>query len=185
VGWNLLEGAVSLVAGVSAGSISLVGFGFDSLIEVASGGALLWRMEADADPERRERAERTSLRIVGVCFLLLAAYLLVDSAWSIVQHEIPRRSPLGIAITAAALVMMPVLAKAKRRTGRELQSAAMEADSKQTEFCMYLSAIVLGGLALNATLGWWWSDPVAALVMVPIIAREGIQGLKAKKCNCH
>lgn len=176
---------VSIAAGLLAGSVSLVGFGFDSLIELASGAALLWRMSVDADEERRERVERTSLRIVGGCFLALAAYLVVDSVKSLLLHELPEHSPIGIVITSASLVVMPWLAKAKRNVGKRLGSAAMQADSKQTEFCMWLSAIVLAGLVLNATFGMWWADPAAALVMAPIITKEGVEGLQAKACRCH
>jgi divalent metal cation (Fe/Co/Zn/Cd) transporter len=183
--WNSLEALVSLAAGLLAGSVSLVGFGFDSLIELTSGAALLWRMSADADEERRERVERTSLRIVGGCFLALAAYLVVDSVKTLLLHEAPEHSPIGIAITAAALVVMPLLARAKRTVGKRLGSAAMLADSKQSKFCVWLSAIVLAGLVLNAAFGMWWADPAAALVMVPIIAREGVEGLQAKACRCH
>ena len=185
IAWNSLEALVSLVAGLLAGSVSLVGFGFDSLIELTSGAALLWRMSADADEERRERVERTSLRIVGGCFLALAAYLVVDSVKTLLLHEAPERSPVGIAITAAAVVVMPLLARAKRNVAKQLGSAAMQADSKQSEFCMWLSAIVLAGLVLNAAFGMWWADPAAALVMVPIIAREGVEGLQAKACHCR
>ena len=185
IAWNSLEALVSLAAGLLAGSVSLVGFGFDSLIELTSGATLLWRMSADADEERRERVERTSLRIVGGCFLALAAYLVVDSVKTLLLHEAPERSPVGIAITAAAVVVMPLLARAKRNVAKQLGSAAMQADSKQSEFCMWLSAIVLIGLALNAAFGLWWADPAAALVMVPIIAKEGVEGLRARACRCQ
>jgi divalent metal cation (Fe/Co/Zn/Cd) transporter len=185
IGWNSLEALASLAAGLLAGSVSLVGFGFDSLIEMTSGAVLLWRMSADADEERRERAERTSLRIVGGCFLALAAYLVVDSVKTLLFHETPERSPVGIAITAAAVVVMPLLAKGKRNIAKQLGSAAMQADSKQSEFCMWLSAIVLAGLVLNAAFGTWWADPAAALVMVPIIGKEGVEGLRAKACHCR
>ena len=185
IAWNSLEALVSLAAGFVAGSVSLVGFGFDSLIELTSGAAMLWRMSADADEERRGRVERTALRIVGGCFLALAAYLVVDSVKTLLLHEAPERSPVGIAITAAAVVVMPLLARAKRNVARQLGSAAMRADSKQSEFCMWLSVIVLAGLILNAAFGMWWADPAAALVIVPIIAREGVEGLRAKSCRCH
>lgn len=185
IAWNGLEALVSLAAGMMAGSVSLVGFGFDSLIELTSGVTLLWRMSVDADEERRERVERTSLRIVGGCFLALAAYLVIDSVKTVLLHELPGHSPVGIAITAAAVVVMPLLAQAKRKVAKELGSAAMQADSKQSEFCMWLSAIVLAGLVLNAAFGMWWADPAAALVMVPIIGKEGIEGLQAKACRCH
>ena len=185
IAWNSLEAVVSLAAGLLAGSVSLVGFGFDSLIELASSVTLLWRMSADADEKRREQVERTSLRIVGGCFLALAAYLLVDSVKTLLLHEAPERSPVGIAITAAAVVVMPLLARAKRNVAKQLDSAAMRADSKQSEFCMWLSAIVLTGLVLNAAFGMWWADPAAALVMVPIIGKEGVEGLRAKACHCN
>ena len=185
IAWNSLEALVSTIAGLFAGSVSLVGFGFDSLIELASSVTLLWRMSADADEERRERVERTSLRIVGGCFLALAAYLVVDSVKTLLHHESPDRSPIGIAITAAAVVVMPLLARAKRKVAIQLGSAATEADSKQSEFCMWLSAIVLAGLVLNAAFGMWWADPAAAMVMVPIIGKEGVEGLQAKPCRCH
>ncbi len=176
---------LSLIAGLLAGSVSLLGFGFDSLIELGSGAALLWRMSVDADEERRERVERTSLRIVGGCFLALAAYLVAESVRSLLLHEPPEHSPMGIAVTSASLVVMPLLATAKRNVGKQLGSAAMQADSKQSEFCMWLSVIVLAGLVLNAAFGMWWADPAAALVMVPIITKEGIEGLRAKACHCH
>jgi divalent metal cation (Fe/Co/Zn/Cd) transporter len=185
IAWNSLEALASIAAGLLAGSVSLVGFGFDSLIELASSVTLLWRMSADADEERRERVERTSLRIVGGCFLALAAYLVVDSVKSLLLHELPEHSPVGIAITAAAVVVMPLLARAKRNVAKQLDSAAMQADSKQSEFCMWLSVIVLAGLILNAAFGMWWADPAAAMLMVPIITKEGVEGLRAKECHCR
>ena len=188
IGWNSLEAIVSIAAGLFAGSIALVGFGLDSLIEVSSGAALLWRLHTDA-PERRERAEQIALKIVGVSFLLLAAYVAFDSVKSLVKREAPETSYAGIAIAALSLAVMPLLARAKRRVAAEISSRALEADSRQTDICMYLSAIVLGGLALNALFGWWWADPVAALVMIPIIAREGVDALRGETCcgegSCH
>jgi divalent metal cation (Fe/Co/Zn/Cd) transporter len=180
--WNSLEGLLSIAAGFSAGSIALVGFGLDSFIEVVSGGALLWRLKSDRNVEQGERAERVSLRIVGFCFLGLAAYVTVDSVQSLVRRHGPERSILGIAIGITSLVVMPLLARAKRRVGTAINSTAMMADSQQTQFCTYLSAILVGGLLLNFFLGWWWSDSVAALVMVPIIVNEGVQALRRKKC---
>ena len=182
IGWNTLEGLISVMAGAIAGSISLVGFGVDSFIEVASGTALLWRMSVDADESRRERNEKLSLRIVGACFLGLAAYIAWEAIRQLIRSRAPEQSVAGILIAVAALIVMPVLSKAKRRVGRELASAAMDADARQTDFCAYLSAILLGGLLLNFTLGWWWADPVAALVMVPIIAKEGIDGIRREHC---
>jgi divalent metal cation (Fe/Co/Zn/Cd) transporter len=181
--WNSLEALVSIVAGVIAGSVSLVGFGLDSLIEVTSGAALLWRLHHDLNSSRREDIERKTLRIVGVCFISLALYIAYDSAASLIRHDAPERSFPGIIIAALSLCVMPLLAKAKRRVANGIGSAAMHADSRQTDFCTYLSAILLGGLLLNAVLGWWWADPVAGLVMVPIIAKEGVDGLRAKACG--
>ena len=182
IAWNSLEAIASVVAGLLAGSIALVGFGLDSVIEVSSGAVLLWRLRAEADAERRERAEHRALRLVGVCFLALAAYVAYDSIQGLVRHEAPQESFFGIAIAVASLIAMPLLARAKRQVARQLSSGAMHADSRQTDFCFYLSAILLAGLLLNALLGWWWADPAAALVMVPLIVREGVEGLRAKRC---
>jgi divalent metal cation (Fe/Co/Zn/Cd) transporter len=179
--WNSMEALVAVVSGLIAGSISLLGFGFDSLIEVTSGAAVLWRMHLD-HPERRERAERVSLRIVGGCFILLATYIAVDAIKSLYGHEQPARSIPGIILAIVSLIVMPLLSRSKRQVGRGLNSGAMQADAMQTQFCTYLSAILLFGLATNWLLGWWWADSAAALVMVPFIAREGIEGLRAKAC---
>lgn len=184
--WNSLEGLVGVVAGAVAGSISLIGFGIDSFIEVTSGAALLWRMQVDEDVPRREHNERLALRIVGACFLALAVYIAIESIRDLLQHNAPERSLAGIVLACASLVAMPLLARAKRKVGNALGSAAMRADAKQADFCTWLSAILLIGLLLNALLGWWWADPVAGLAMVPIIAKEGIEGIQAKACgNCR
>jgi len=184
IAWNTLEGLVAVIAGATAGSISLVGFGLDSFVEVASGVTLLWRMTVDADVSRRERNEKLSLRIVGTCFLVLAVYIAFESVRDLLEKNAPERSLSGIIIAALSLIVMPPLSKAKRRVGRELGSAAMSADAKQTEFCTYLSAILLVGLLLNAAFGWWWTDPLAALAMVPIIAKEGYEGIRGED-HCH
>jgi divalent metal cation (Fe/Co/Zn/Cd) transporter len=178
IAWNTLEGLVAVVAGVLAGSISLVGFGIDSFIEVTSGGVLLWRMSVDADVRKRERREKLSLRIVGVCFLALAAYVGYESISDLVSRKSPEHSIPGIVLACVSLVVMPILARAKKKVGNELGSAAMHADAKQTDFCVYLSVILLLGLLLNAALGWWWADPTAALIMVPLIAKEGVEAMK-------
>ena len=183
IAWNALEGLVAVVAGAIAGSISLVGFGIDSFIEVTSGSVLLWRMSVDAEVHRRELNERRALRIVGVCFLLLAAYIAYESASDLRSRRAPEHSIPGIVLACVSLVVMPLLSRAKRKVGTALGSAAMHADAKQTEFCTYLSAILLTGLLLNAPFGLWWADPVAALIMVPIIAKEGIEGLQGKACD--
>jgi len=183
IAWNSLEGLFAIVAGEIAGSISLVGFGIDSLIEVTSGSALLWRMGADAQESERERLERLSLKIVGLCFIALAIYIAFEAATNLWKHEPPERSLVGIVLACVSLIVMPVLSRAKRKVAAVLNSAAMNADAKQTEFCTYLSAILLGGLLLNALLGWWWADPVAALAMAPIIANEGREALSGKHCT--
>ncbi|MDQ3802455.1 MAG: cation transporter [Acidobacteriota bacterium] len=171
-----------------AGSVALVGFGVDSFIESLSGAALLWRLHTDS-PERRERAEQLALKLVGVSFLLLAAYVAFDSAKSLLRREPPEASYVGIGLAALSLVVMPLLARAKRKVAASINSRALEADSRQTDLCAYLSAILLGGLLLNALLGWWWADHVAALVMVPIIAKEGVEALRGEMCcnegSCH
>ena len=182
IAWNGLEGLVAVVAGAIAGSISLVGFGIDSFIEVTSGSVLLWRMSVDAEVQRRELNGRRALRIVGVCFLLLTAYIAYESVLDLWSRRTPEHSIPGIVLACISLVVMPLLSRAKRKVGRALGSAAMHADAKQTEFCTYLSAILLLGLLANAFLGLWWADPVAALIMVPIIAKEGIEGLQGKAC---
>jgi len=182
IAWNSLEGVVAVVAGALAGSISLVGFGIDSFIEVTSGGVLLWRMSVDADQRKRERREKLSLRIVGVCFLALAAYVGYESISDLVSKKPPEHSIPGIILACVSLVVMPILSRAKKKVGTELGSAAMHADAKQTDFCVYLSAILLLGLVLNAALGWWWADPVSALIMVPLIAKEGVEAMNGETC---
>ena len=182
IGYNSVEGLVSIVAGLIAGSVSLVGFGLDSGIEVASGVALLWRLRHDLNRSRREQVERITLRIVGWCFVALALYIAYESGSTLIRHEPPERSLPGIIVAAVSVVVMPLLARAKRRVAAAIGSQAMSADSKQAHFCTYLSAILLGGLLLNAVLGWWWADPVAGLVMVPIIAQEGIAGIRGNAC---
>lgn len=181
--WNILEGVVAIIAGWISGSISLVGFGIDSFIEVISGAALLWRIAVDADIQGRERNEKRALRIVGVCFLALAAYVGYESLNDLVRKHEPERSIPGVALACVSLAVMPLLARAKRKVGNALNSIAMNADAKQTEFCAYLSAILLCGLLLNAFFGLWWADPIAAAIMTPIIANEGIQRLGGKGCD--
>jgi divalent metal cation (Fe/Co/Zn/Cd) transporter len=182
VAWNLVEAAVALASGAVAGSVALIGFGLDSLIEVSSGGILLWRLHSDHDERRRAAVERRALQLVGISFLVLAAYVAGDSVVSLVKREAPERSLVGIALAIASLITMPVLARGKRKVALTLGSPAMQADSRQTDICAYLSAILLLGLLLNAAFGWWWADPAAGLIMAPIIAYEGIQALRGKTC---
>ncbi len=183
IAWNCLEGVVAVIAGLVAGSISLVGFGIDSFIEVTSGAALLWRMSVDADVDRRERNELLALRTVGLCFITLAVYIAYESIGDMIRRQAPEHSIPGIVLACVSLLVMPLLSRAKRKVGAALGSAAMHADAKQTDFCVYLSAILLGGLLLNALFGLWWADPVAALIMAPIIAKEGFEGIRGEACH--
>ncbi len=186
VGYNSLEGVIAVAAGIIAGSVALVGFGFDSAIEVISGLALLWRLYGDADENRRERIEQRALRIVGVSFFILGAYVTFDAVKLLARREAPEESIVGIVLAAVSVVVMPLLVRAKRRVARSIGSAALNADATQTQICTYLSAILLGGLVLNAAVGWWWADPIAALVMVPIIVKEGWEGIRGEHCDdCH
>ena len=181
IGWNVLEAVIAIGAGILAGSVALVGFGFDSVIESVSGGVLLWMLLKDHYDEKRERL---ALRLVGVSFFILAAYVGWEAAVALINREPPDESWVGIGLATASVVVMPILARAKRRVAAQLGSRALEADSRQTDICAWLSAILLVGLAVNALLGWWWADPLAALVMVPIIAREGWEALRGQACAC-
>ncbi|HEY3286348.1 MAG TPA: cation transporter [Gemmatimonadaceae bacterium] len=188
LGYNSLEGVVAIAAGTAAGSVALIGFGIDSGIELTASCIALWRLGADADHARRDRAERTAHRLIGALFMALALYVLVDAGLALWQREAPSESPVGIALAAASVLIMPLLARAKRRVGIALGSRALTAEATQTSLCMWLSVILLAGLLLNAVLGWWWADPVAALAMVPIIAKEGFEGLRGEPpCTdcCH
>jgi divalent metal cation (Fe/Co/Zn/Cd) transporter len=189
IGYNTFEGLVALTAGIIAGSVSLIGFGLDSLIELTSASALLWRLRNDQNLSQRRRIEQITLRIVGWCFIALAMYVGFESASGLIQREAPERSIAGIIIACLSLILMSALARAKRHVAQDLGSHAMKADSRQTDFCSYLSAILLAGLLLNAFLGWWWADPLAGLAMVPIIAKEGIDSVKGNACSegcgCH
>uniref|UniRef100_Q01ZS9 Integral membrane protein n=1 Tax=Solibacter usitatus (strain Ellin6076) TaxID=234267 RepID=Q01ZS9_SOLUE len=183
IGYNSLEAAIALIAGLLAGSVALVGFGLDSVVEVTSGAALLWRLHGDTDASRCAIREAWALKAVGFCFLALAAYVAYEAGESLVLQRAPARSPVGIALAAISLVVMPFLARAKRGVASRISSAAMHADSRQTDFCAYLSAILLAGLLLNALAGWWWADPLAGLAMVPIVAREGWNALRGRSCS--
>ncbi|HEX4682908.1 MAG TPA: cation transporter [Gemmatimonadaceae bacterium] len=181
IGYNALEAVVSLAAGVIAGSVALVGFGVDSCIELTSSAAAQWRLRRDHSVGQRERVERQSHRIIGSAFLLLAAFVLVDGGRTLLTREAPHPSSVGLAILAASVVVMPALARAKRKVARAMESRALESDANQASLCAYLSLIALVGVALNAAFGWWWADPVCALAMVPIIVREGWEGVRGVK----
>jgi divalent metal cation (Fe/Co/Zn/Cd) transporter len=180
LGYNAAEGVAALAAGTVAGSIALVGFGIDSVIEVASSVTALWRLRSDADHEARERTERIAVRIIGGSLLALALYVSYDATHALWTRETPRKTVAGVVIAALSVAIMPLLARAKRRVANALTSRALSKDATQTDLCAYLSAIVLGGLLLNAMFGWWWADPVAALAMAPIIAKEGLEAIRGK-----
>ena len=177
IAWTSLEAVIGITIGVLAGSVALIGFGADSVIEVASSCVLLWRLAASSD----ER-EKLAHRLVGGCFFALAAYIAIDASVDLLKHEAPKATYLGMIYAAACVIVMPALARAKRRVAAQLGSDALHADSHQSDICAYLSVILLAGLGLNATLGWWWADPVAALGMLPIIVREGVAGLRGQTC---
>jgi divalent metal cation (Fe/Co/Zn/Cd) transporter len=182
VGWNVLEGVVAVAAGMAAGSVALVGFGVDSAVETVSGAVLLWRLSAEAGGtlggEAVERVERRAERLVGAAFLLLAAYVAVTGARALALGERPDASPVGVVLTAASIGAMRWLAAQKRRAGDALGSRALLADAEQTAACWRLSAVTLAGLALNAGLGWWWADPLAALGIAVLLLLEGVEALR-------
>jgi divalent metal cation (Fe/Co/Zn/Cd) transporter len=183
LGWNLVEALVAVGSGLVAGSTALVGFGVDSFIESTSGAVLLWRLSGEGGGHHREGM---ALRLVGVSFLLLAAWVGWEGLSTLLGREAPDESMVGIALAAVSLLVMPILARAKRKVAAGLGSKALEADSRQTDLCAYLSGLLLIGLGLNALFGWWWADPVAALAMVPIIVNEGIRGVRGEECSdCH
>jgi divalent metal cation (Fe/Co/Zn/Cd) transporter len=182
IAWTTLEAAIGVIAGVLAGSVALIGFGVDSAIEVASSVVLLWRLTKHPHAEEREEFAH---RLVGAGFVALAAYISFAALHDLITHEPPRVSYFGIAYAAACIIVMPLLARAKRRVAANLDSDALHADSHQSDICAYLSVILLVGLALNAFFGWWWADPVAALCMLPIIIKEGFAGLRGESCSRH
>jgi len=183
MGYNVLEGMVALWAGLHAGSIALVGFGFDSFIECAAAAALLWRLGIEArgaDPETIERNERRVHRFVGGTFLALALYVLVQASWTLRHQNSVSKSTIGIILAAASLVIMPLVAWGKLRAAKTIGSAALGAEAKETLACSYLSLTLLLGLGANAVAGWWWADPAAALLMVPWLVKEGLEGLRGE-----
>ena len=176
IGWNVIEAVVAIGAGIVAGSVALIGFGVDSGIEVISAVGLLWRLR-EAGPHAQvaeeSAAEKRALYIVAITFFLLAAYISFEAVSSLVQREEPLTSPVGIVLSILSLAVMPVLAFAKQRTGQEMSSRALVADSKETWVCSYLSLALLVGVGAYALLGWWWADPVGALAMLPVIVWQG------------
>ena len=179
--YNSFEAIGSLVAGVLAGSVALVGFGADSVIEVVAAIAAQWRLRADVREDRRTIVERATHRIVGVSFLALAAYISIDSALALLNRDAPEKTLFGITVLVLSIIVMPLLASAKTKVAHGIGSKALRAEARQTSLCAWLSVIALAGVGLNALLGWWWADPLAALGMVPIILKEGIAGVRAKE----
>ena len=184
VGWNVVEGFVAVLAGIASGSIALIAFGVDSIVETISGVVLIWRLKSEErgelDEEGIERIERRAELLVGVSFMILAAYVAFESIRTLITAEAPDPSPVGIILTTVSIGVMLWLARAKYETGVALGSRALIADSHQTRACWYLSAVALVGLALNALLGWWWADPVAALAIVVLLVREGWEALNGE-----
>ncbi len=180
VSYNLIEAVIAIAAGLLAGSIALVGFGLDSIVEVSSGLIILWQFRHPL-PETRERQ---ALRLIALSFFALAAYVTFESLRTLIGGHEPDASPIGIALAAASLVVMPFLSWAQRRTGKQLGSNAVVADSTQTLLCTYLSAVLLVGLVLNATLGWSWADPLAGLVIAAVAVREGLEAWRGEGCAC-
>lgn len=178
IAYNVIEAVIALTAGSIASSAALIGFGLDSIVEVLSAAAVAWQFAAP-DPESREK---TALRVIAVSFFGLAAYVTVDAALSLAGFREPEHSPVGIALAAVSLVVMPVVSWIERRAGRQLGSASAVADSKQTLICTYLSAALLVGLLLNSLLGWAWADSIAALVIAGFAVREGVEAWKGEAC---
>lgn len=178
VGYNFTEAVIAIAAGIVAGSVALIGFGLDSVIEVSSGLVILWQFRHRL-PEARERAAQ---RLLALSFLALAGYVSVESVRALVGGSEADASPVGVGLALVSLCLMPFLSHAQRRTGRALGSAAVVADGTQTMLCSYLSAVLLVGLVLNATLGWSWADPVAGLVIAAVAAREGVGAWRGEGC---
>jgi divalent metal cation (Fe/Co/Zn/Cd) transporter len=187
VGYNIIEGILSIIAGYFAGSVALVGFGLDSAVESASGAVLIWRLahHGRVSPEEEERVERRAIRLVGVSFFVLGAYVFIASVKKLYLHEHPDPSLFGIVIAVLSVIIMPVLSYQKRKTARQIGSRSLEADSRQTFICSLLSVALLIGLGLNYFLGLWWADPLSALVIVFFIIREGVEAFReGRACSC-
>jgi divalent metal cation (Fe/Co/Zn/Cd) transporter len=181
MGWMTVEAAVAVIAGILASSIALIGFGLDSVIEFFAASVVVWQLRGTVSEERETRA----LRLIGVTFFALAAYLAVESIVDLVSHTRPEQSAAGMAVTAAALIVMPGLALAKRRTGQRLRNRTLIADAAESAFCAFTSAAALAGIGLNAWLGWWWADPAAAMVIAGLAVREGLEAWETEKEEDH
>lgn len=187
VAWNIIEGIIAVAAGMLASSVALIGFGVDSFVETASGAVVGWRLRAElsgrVDEERAELLERRAGKIAGTLLLGVGAYIVIDAGRRLFGFgERARESPVGILLTAVSLVVMPLLGWAKFRTAPALRSGALRADAYEAIACSWLALTTLVGLVLNATFGWWWADPLAALAIVPLVTREGLEGWRGE---CH
>ena len=185
VGWNVLEGAIAIAAAVAAGSVVLLGFGIDSFVESGSAGILIWRLRAETHSRNAgdlEKLDRRAHRLVAFSLFLLAAYIALDATMSLWRRERPSPSLVGIALTTVSIGVMVWLARAKRRVAAAIGSRAMQADAFQTTACWWLSISALGGMGMNAMVGWWWADPLAALVMAGLIIREGSEAWRGEDC---
>jgi divalent metal cation (Fe/Co/Zn/Cd) transporter len=185
MGYNVIEAGLALWGGLEANSIALVGFGLDSILECVAAVALLWRLSVEVrgvEGAALDRAEHRVHGIVGFTFLLLALYVTAQAGWTLWRQTAPAESTLGIILAGASLVVMPLVSWGKLRAAREIGSAALRAEAKETLACSYLSFTLLLGLTANATLGWWWADPVAALLMIPWLIKEGREGLRGEAC---
>jgi divalent metal cation (Fe/Co/Zn/Cd) transporter len=186
VGYNILEGIISIAAGVGAGSIALIGFGLDSFIESFSGGVMIWRFRHldTLSREEEERVEKKAIKLVGYSFFILAAYIFFESTKKLIVHEIPEPSLLGIIIAFVSIIIMPLLFYLKFRTGKEVKSKSLVADSKQTLACTFMSLALLLGLGLNYLIGFWQADPIVGFIIVAFLMREGYEALKTQKLCC-
>lgn len=187
VAWNIVEGIVSVAAAHAAGSVALLGFGIDSFVETASGLVLIWRLRAERhalDPEEIERLDKRAHKLVGFSLFLLALYVAIEATRTLITQERPQPTMVGIAITSLSLAVMWWLARAKYRTARHLESRALAADSFQTTACFWLSLVTLAGIGVNAALGWWWADPIAALGMTWFLVAEGREAWRGQECGC-
>ncbi len=184
--WNAIEALVGMAAGIAAGSVALVGFALDSIVEASSGSILLWRLRAEAHGGRpAEEVERRAIRLVAVAFLALAAYVGGRAVFDLISQSRPDESQVGIGLAVVSLIVMPILARRKNIVARELDSRALQADSTQTTLCTYLSAILLFGLVTNALFGWWWADPVAGLGIAAFAGEEGRELWTTKDLCCR
>jgi len=185
IGWNVAEAVIALTFGILAGSLALTAFGIDSVIEVFSAVVVLFELRGHGDHDPHQGAERRFLQLIGGGFFLLAAYVVVEAAWDLLNRSRPDQSIPGIALTSASLVTMWLLASAKHRLGHRMECLPLIADSRETRLCSLLSAVALAGLALNAALGWWWADPVAALGIAVLAILEGIEAWSGEHPEHH